>query len=63
MATPTVQVASIANGFVVTLYTNPNGVPGPTVEQYCADKNAVASYLVAQLTPDATFTPGPAGSY
>ncbi len=60
MARPTVQIAEIANGYVVTVYPQPNsnGLPGGmSVEQFCADKDAVAAFLISQLVPGATYTP------
>jgi hypothetical protein len=63
MMTPTVQIVQIDNGYIVTLFPQPDatGVPnGTQSQQYCADKNAVATYLVAALVPGGTYTPPPA---
>lgn len=62
MQIPTVSIVQIDNGYLVTIHAAPdaNGTPsGPATNRFCADKNAVAAYLVATLVPGATFTPAP----
>lgn len=65
MMTPTAQIAQIDNGYIVTLFPAPDvtGVPsGKQIQQFCADKDAVAVFLVNSLVPGATYTPPPANS-
>lgn len=58
MQTVTCQVRQIDNGYLVETW--PKGNPGPVTTQYCADLNAVSTYLVATFVPGATYTPPPA---
>lgn len=64
MQIPTVSISQIDNGYLVTVHASPDpqtGTPsGVPTNQYCADKNAVAAYLIGALVPGATFTPAPA---
>jgi hypothetical protein len=62
MQAPTLQISQIDNGYIVTVFATPGAatpMPTPPVHQYCADKNAVAEFLIPLLIPGATFTPAP----
>lgn len=62
MQIPTVSISQIDNGYLVTVYAGAGqtGTPvGAPTSQFCADKNAVAAYLITTLLPGAAFTPAP----
>lgn len=60
MQKTTCRVVEIDNGFVVETF--PAGNPGPAKNQFCADLNAAATYLLSVFVPGATFTPPPAAT-
>jgi short-subunit dehydrogenase len=59
MQQTTARIIQIDNGYIVEVFPTAAAgtIPGPAINQYCADKNAVATYLVAVFVPGATYTP------